>query len=129
MKVIKIKLNPNEYFIDVLQILQAIPPFNNLVNRDIQVYARLLFYDYEMVKENVEVDERNKVLFGYKMRRQIQEDIDISDGSYRNCLYKLKSLGIIGNRKLINHFTIPFGEGLEFKFFNNNSNEDRGKKS
>jgi len=116
MKVIKIRLNPDEYFIDVLHILQAIPPFNQLRNNDLNIYARLLFYNNLMILDGLEKEDRDKGLFNYDMKRLIQEELTINYGSYRNSLYSLKRLGLIGNKQLVDKFTIPFGESLEFNF-------------
>lgn len=113
---IRVKLNADSYFVDVLKILESVPPFSRVRQADIQIYARLLHYNYQLTLQNIEEDERNKVLFEYAMRRQIQQELNINDGSYRNSLYNLKKNGIIGNKKLLAKFVIPYGEDIEFKF-------------
>ena len=90
MKVIKIKLNPDEYFKDILNILQGVPPFNSVRKKDLEIYAELLINNARLVEDGLEEDERYKVLFGYRMRRQIQTTLQIGDGSYRNGLYNLR---------------------------------------
>ena len=118
MKVIRIKLNPEEYYKDVLHILQAIPPFNELKKREIEVYAKLLYYNNKFIKEGIQEEERYKILFGYDMRRQIQLELNTNDGSFRNSLGNLRKLHVIEGRRLVDMYTIPFGEDLEFKFIN-----------
>ena len=118
MKTIKIKMNAEEYFSDVICILKAIPPFSSLMKKELQIYSRMLHYNNMMLMQGMERKSIDAKLFDYEMRRKIQDDVGIGDGSFRNCLSRLKKFGIIDNKKLVERYIIPFGENLTFEFIN-----------
>lgn len=117
MKTIRIKLNEHNYFEHVLNILKSVPPFDDLREREIEVYAQLLFhYDRLNKDELINKSEVNKELFGYETRKLIETKLSMSDAALRNNLSMLRSLGVINEKSLKTQFIIPFGEDIEFKF-------------
>ena len=115
-KVIKVKLDENNYFEHVIRILQAIPPFDKLRSRELEVYSRLLFYYNELSSTSDDSKEINKQLFSYEMRRKIEEELKMSDDSLRNNLTMLRHRGVLDQRTLKNMYVVKYGEDIEFKF-------------
>jgi hypothetical protein len=114
----KIKLDDNNYFEHILKILQAIPPFDALRDRELEVYSRLLYYYNELVgKSKGDFEALNKKLFGYEIRRKIETDIGISDSTLRNNLSTLRGKGIIEKKSLKQQYIVSYGSNIEFVFF------------
>ena len=118
-KEIRIKLDENNYFEHVVRILKAVPPFSKLRPKELQVYSRLL-YHYNKLQDSTDqsFEQINESLFNYDIRRLIQEEIKISDSSYRNILTRLRIINIINENSLKKQFIIEYSEDISFKFFN-----------
>ena len=118
MKSIKIRLDVNNYFEHVIKILRAVPPFDQLRDRELEVYSRLLFHFSRIKAQNSEMDfiSLNKILFSYETRRLIEEELNLSDANLRNKISQLKTKQIIDQKTLIQRYIILYGEDIEYKF-------------
>lgn len=119
VKIIRIKLDEENYFEHVIRILKAVPPFDSLRGKELEVYSRLLFYYNKLQNNGIDAEEINQQLFGYDIRRIIQEELNISDAGYRNLLTALRSKKIINMDSLKKQFIVNYSEDIQFQFFNN----------
>jgi len=120
MKTIKIKLDSENYYEHVLKILKAVPPFDKLKQRELEVYSRLLFH-YNKLKTTYPsetFEQINNRIFNYDCKKLIEEDLGMTEAAFRNKLLALRQCNIIDSKSLKKHFIVTYAENIEFKFIN-----------
>lgn len=107
---LKIDLKEDKRYLAVIRTLSAmrdpvITPFNLLRNREMEVYA-ILLYLYNDKYINIPIKERNTLIFSYEARQEITDKMkDISLDSVYNIMLDLRKKGFIDKRKLL--ITLP----------------------
>ena len=101
---IKIPTTPRRYFRQVLEIIKPIPPLNTLRNKELDVLAEFLYYNYKYAK--LDKDVRSKVLFDYDTKLEMREHLNMDEQSFNNHLTSLRKKNILSKRRVENDFGI-----------------------
>jgi hypothetical protein len=113
--VILIPTTKDKYFRQGLEIIRHIPPLNKLSNRELDVLAYLLYYDYEY--RDIQADLREKLVFDYTIRVAIRDSIGVSEAVLNNLLTSIRKKGIIKGKKIIPKIDLnPDTPDIIFKF-------------
>lgn len=118
---IKLKLSEHQKYLAILQILSnltnpKIKPFCDLRNRELEVYAILLYFYNEKYKDIPET-ERNQLIFSYDARVEISTRLDnLSMDTVYNLFMDLRKKGLITKKNLTTKYIVPSMSELTFKF-------------
>jgi CRP-like cAMP-binding protein len=116
---ITITAKEDKKYLSIIRFLGAmrdpvVVPFNTLRNREMEVYAVLLYLNNEKYAEIPE-KQRNTLLFSYETRQEISEKLgDLSKEAVYNIMMDLRKKGIIDKKKIIK--VIPKMNSISFKF-------------
>jgi hypothetical protein len=110
-KEVKIKSNPEKFFIQYLNLLS---PITKIGGKEEEVLAELMYQNY--VKSHIPEDDRFKLIFSSTMRASMCERLNISGAVFRNAISKLRKSGVIVEDKLHKSFIIELSENMEIKF-------------
>jgi hypothetical protein len=118
---ITLKLKEHQKYLAILQILSnltnpKIKPFCDLRNRELEVYAILLYFYNEKYKDIPET-ERNQLIFSYDARLEISSRLDgLAMDTVYNLFMDLRKKGVITKKNFIKKFIIPDTEEFKLKF-------------
>ncbi len=119
-KIIKIPVKERDFFRTYLAVRQ---PFDKLREKDTDVFAELLYYEYKYSKiadDNI----KWKMVFDYSTRLEIASKLGISTDSIRNSLTYLRKKGKISKGNIIpERFLLNASDknSLKFEFVVDNS--------
>jgi hypothetical protein len=82
-------------------------PIHKLPERDIRIFAAILKKRYDMLNMMQGEDFADKYLLCTKNREDIIKEYNISDNIFRNCLCRLRKVGILDEHDIINKKYIP----------------------
>jgi len=112
--IITIPTSKTKFFRQGLEIIRHIPPLNLLSNRELDVLAHLLYYDY--LYRDIPEDLREKLVFDYEIRVIIRDSIGISEAVLNNLITSIRKKGIITGKKTISIGLNPDNPDIIFKF-------------
>lgn len=111
---IKIPVEEGTYFKKVLLLLKSIPPFDQLMPRQLELYAYLLEYNY--LNRNARFEDRNKLIFNADVRHEIAEKMGIKLSGVYNLMRGLREVGIINKNSLKVQYLIPKSKVIILEF-------------
>lgn len=94
-----INTTPDKYFRQLLELLRPFAPFNQMRDRELDVFAEILYHDYLHLDKNK--DARERIVFGYETKQEIADKLGISKGNLYNIYKELRK------RKLLKKESIP----------------------
>lgn len=118
---IKLNLTEHNKYLAVLQILSnltnpKIKPFCNLRNRELEVYAILLYF-YNDKYKHIPEPERNQLIFSYDARVEVSTRLgDLGMDTVYNLFADLRKKGVITKKNLNPKYIIPSLDDLTIKF-------------
>ena len=98
-KIIKIPTTEEKIFRQYLEIFN---PIIKLRSKELDVLSQLLYFNDKL--KDIPEEHRNKILFDYDTKKEMQNKIGLSGAYFDNCLSILRKKGIIINNKLIKNF-------------------------
>jgi hypothetical protein len=114
---IRIPVTKENRFRRIIELLDAIPPFNKLRPREKDVLAELYRINYE----NIDVPEkgRNRIVFHKDTRNIIAGKLGVSTQDVYNLTCSLRKRGLIEEDRFVEKYTkaflVPIDE-INFKF-------------
>ncbi len=116
----EITLRQREYhkYLTVLKILKnlsnpEVKPFNQLRNRELEVFAILLYY-YNNKYKAIPEAEKNQLIFSYDTRKDLCTLLgNVSDDVMYNILMGLRKRGLITKKSMVKRYILP--DYLSFK--------------
>jgi len=107
----KIKSSPDLYFHQALKILKALPPFNKLRDRELDVYGELLLFNHVN-----QFSTASLKLLAPQVRDGIIQRLNITSDILRNVLTALRKKGFIVNEELVDKYILEYLQPLIFEF-------------
>jgi hypothetical protein len=101
-------------FRQILEIIRSIPPLNTLRNRELDVLAILMYYNYKYrdVAENI----RWRIINDTSTRKEMQQEINMTEDIFNNNISLVRRAGIIDKEgKIPSYFMIDVGDKYEVK--------------
>lgn len=118
---ITLKLKEDKKYLEMIRILSnlknpEIKPFNQLRNREMEVYAVLL-YLYNERYSTTPKEDRDALVFSYDSRQEIAERLgDISKDTIYNIMMDLRKKGLIDKKNLKSSFILPNNNFIKLNF-------------
>ena len=118
---IKIKREEHLRYLTILQVLSSmtnpsIKPFNSMRNRELEVFAILLYY-YNEKYASIPEQERNQLMFSYDARVDIAKRLDnLSMDIVYNLMMSLRKKGLVTKKSLVKDYIIPKTDNFTLKF-------------
>jgi len=113
---IDVDTNPEKYFLQLIEILKVISPFDQLRKRQREVFAEILYQFHVYRNESKEV--REILVFDHKTKEQIADKLGISKGNLYNIYKELRQFNLLTkdgiNEKFIFGY-LRYGD-VKFKF-------------
>ena len=100
-KQVDLKPTLKEFF---RQYLEVLSPLHNITSREADVLSHLLYYNF--IYSNYPEKLKNKAIFDYDTKAQIQEDLDMTVHQFLNILKALRRKGIVKNEKIDKSFQV-----------------------
>lgn len=113
---LKIKVNDANYFYTLLSLLKDIKPFSELRNRELEVLARILTYNYKY--RDIPRAERMAIIFNYDKRLEMAEDMGITRETFYNLTKRLRDKGILDLKGIAGNYdkVLTRYNSLKFEF-------------
>ena len=111
MKRIKIQVNDRTFYKEFLTVLKTRTPIDKLRPKELDVLAELMHRN--SVLQEYPVDERYDILFSTRVRKEMREQLSLSEDSFNNNLSILRKYGLITKDNKLN-------KSLDSVIFNNN---------
>lgn len=77
----------------VVEIIRSIPPLDNLRNRELDVLAIIMYYNYKY--RDIEETIRWRVINETSTKREMQKDIDMNEDIFNNNLSLVRKAGLL----------------------------------
>jgi hypothetical protein len=103
---IPVKVQKKQFYQLALKALQALPPFNNLRAREMEVYGWLLYYYWEYKAKYKDEELVNKLLFSYDTRIAVCEEMGIEVTNFYTLMLSLRKNNIITKDSLIKKYIL-----------------------
>ena len=110
-----------ERYLTTLQILSsltkpAIEPFNKLRNRELEVFAILLYY-YNEKYSSIPESKRNQLIFSYDTRMEISTLLgDVSKENVYNIMMQLRKKGLTTKKQIVEKYRLPILDYFKINF-------------
>lgn len=99
----------------IVEVIRSIPPLDTLRNRELDVLAILMYYNYKY--KDVEETIRWRIINDGETRKEMQKDIIISEDSFTNNLSLIRRAGLLDKENKIPSFLqLMIGDKFEVKF-------------
>jgi len=118
---ITIRQREYEKYLTILQILASltnpsVAPFNRLRNRELEVFAILLYY-YNDKYADIPKDKRNQLIFAYDTRVEICTLLgDVSIDTVYNVMMNLRKQGLITKKEIVAKYILPPTDHFKINF-------------
>lgn len=113
-----LKVNKRQYFYMLLRILKSFKPYNQLCNREAQLFAELLYYNNKY--KNIPYEARMKLIFNQDTRNEMVHSLDMSKAALYNNFQDLRKKGFITlnsiDKKYLFDPDVDSHQELTFKF-------------
>jgi hypothetical protein len=102
-------------FRQIVEVIRSIPPLDLLRNRELDVLAILMYYNFKY--KNVEENIRWRVINDTSTKREMQKEIDMSEDIFNNNISLVRKAGLIDKEgKIPKSLMIDVGDRYEVKF-------------
>lgn len=88
-----IPTDDKRFFRQVLEILSSIPPLSKLRNRELDILAGMMYYNY--LYKDLDDDIRARVLSSKVTKKEIREMLEMSEDVYNNNMSIIRRTGMI----------------------------------
>lgn len=88
-----IPTDDKRFFRQVLEILSSIPPLSKLRNRELDILAGMMYYNY--LYKDLDDDIRTRVLSSKVTKKEIREMLEMSEDVYNNNMSIIRRTGMI----------------------------------
>jgi hypothetical protein len=78
----------------IVEVIRSFPPLNTLRNRELDVLAILMYYNYKY--RDIEEDVRWRVINDTSTKREMQADINMGEDVFNNNFSLIRRAGLIG---------------------------------
>lgn len=113
---IVIKTDRSRYHYHMLKMLQPLPRYSKLTDKEIQVLAQLLKHRDAISELEMEDHLKNGLLFSKQTRDAICLILGMDGYAFRNYLTSLRKKGFIKDNKVILPYEVKYLEEIQFKF-------------
>jgi hypothetical protein len=112
---IPIPTDKRKYFRQALELIKPIPPINTLTNRELDVLAEFLYYNYKY--RDIKEDLRAKIIFDYETKLAMREYLKMEEASFNNILTSARKKNILTKRGIVKDYGLnPDTPDILFKF-------------
>ena len=114
----------SKVFRQVVEVIRSIPPLNKLRNRELDVLAVLMYYNFKY--KDVNEDIRWRIINDSYTKEEMRKEIDMSVGVFNNNISVLRKFSIVNKEgKIPSFLMIDMDNKFEVKFnFKINIEED-----
>lgn len=105
------------FFRQFLEIIRSIPPLNKLRNRELDILAALMYYNY--LYRDLDDDTRAMVVGSKATRKDVKEMLKMNSNVYNNNLSFIRKTGLVDRAGRLADVLQIFPDGsykLEFNF-------------
>jgi len=108
----------------IVEVMRSIPPLDTLRNRDLDVLAVLMYYNYKY--KTVEETLRWRIINSSTTRREMEKDINMTEDTFNNNMSHIRKAGLLDKDNKIPNFlqVLLSGDKYEVVFNFNIKNED-----
>jgi hypothetical protein len=102
-------------FRQVLEVIRSIPPLDVLRNRELDLLAILMYYNFKF--RNVEEDIRWRIINDPSTKKEMQEEIHMSEDIFNNNMSLVRKAGLIDKQgKIPKSLQIMVDKSYEIRF-------------
>lgn len=110
-----IATDEKRFFRQALEILSGFPPLDTLRNRELDLLAAVMYYNY--IYRNLDEDIRWRVINNKTTKKELRELIDMNEDVYNNNMSIIKKTGVIDKSgRLATMLQIIPGEVYKIEF-------------
>jgi len=117
-----IKTTQRRVYRQIVEVIRSIPPLDTLRNRELDVLAILMYYNYKY--RDVQEDIRWRVINDTATKRKMQEDIDMNKDIFNNNISLIRKAGLIDKEGRLQKFLQIIVDKKYYVNFNFDINED-----
>lgn len=115
--VFTIKTDKERYHYQALKVMQNLPPFNTLREKELQVFAQLLYHDMLLEESGVYNEQiRHRILFDIETKAKICTALNISEAVMRNNIHILRRKGFLDGVTINPKVKVRYATELVFNF-------------
>ena len=111
-----IPTRPEKYFRQLIELLRPLSPFNDLTEREAQVFSELLYWNHELGDSLPDRKDRMAVLFSYETRQKIIDKVGISKEQSYNLYMSLRKKGLLGKEEIDSKYELTPDRMMEITF-------------
>lgn len=113
---LNIKTTQKKIYRQILEVMRSIPPLDVLRNRELDVLAMLMYYNY--IYRGLEEGIRWRIIYDTETRRKMQADLEMNEDVYSNNLSLIRKSGLIDREtgKLASFLCFAVDKGFEVNF-------------
>lgn len=108
MRAVVIKTTEEKFYRQLLELFRSLPPFNKLRSRELDVLAQILYQNNKY--KNINVKARPLVIFSKEVRKEMRENLNVTEEIFNNNLSGLRKNKLITKTNRIT----PYFENIEF---------------
>jgi hypothetical protein len=102
-------------FRQIVEVIRSIPPLDKLRNRELDVLAVLMYYNFKYHK--VAEDIRWRIINDTSTKKEMQDDINMSEDIFNNNMSLVRKAGLIDKEgKIPSFLQIMVDDRYEVKF-------------
>jgi hypothetical protein len=90
---INIDTTHKKVYRQIVEVIRSFPPLNVLRNRELDVLAILMYYNYKY--KNIEENIRWRVIHDTSTKREMQQDVDMTEDIFNNNLSLVRKSGLL----------------------------------
>ena len=110
-----INTTKKKVFRQIVEVLRGVPPLNSLRNRELDVLAILMYYNYKYKK--VPEDIRWRIIHDTSTRKEMQVDINMTEDIFNNNISLVRKAGLLDKSgKVPSFFMIDLDDRYEVIF-------------
>jgi len=111
-----IPTRPEKYFRQLIELLRPLSPFNDLTEREAQVFSELLYWNNELKDAFPDRKERMPILFSYEWRQKIIDKVGISKEQSYNLYMSLRRKGLLSKEEIDSKYELTPDYMMEVTF-------------
>jgi hypothetical protein len=113
---IPIKTTQQRFYREFLELFRSLPPFNKLRTREIDVLSQIMYQNNKY--KNIQTNTRSLVIFSTEVRKEMREQLNISEEIFNNNLSGLRKNKLISEDTKLMPFleSILFDDNFELQF-------------
>jgi hypothetical protein len=120
---LNINTTQKKVYRQIVEVMRSIPPLDMLRNRDLEVLAILMYYNFKY--RTVEETIRWRIINSSSTKKEMQDAISMSEDIFNNNMSHIRKAGLLDkDNKLPSFLQIIISDKYEVKFnFNIQENE------